>query len=183
MASIRPGPFVSAVLALALAVVAGSRPAASQVPEHEVRAAFVYNFTKFINWPAGSIGEDAFRVCVIGDDRLEESLRQMVSGEVAHGRPIALLPLRDALDVRRCQILYVGPADVARGRRALAAAKGLPILTVGDGARFLTDGGAVRFLIEDERVRFDVNLRAVEQAGLTMASAVLRVARRVEKSE
>lgn len=183
MRAYRPGSVAPAFVALALAVAAGSRPlAVAQVPEHEVRAAFVYNFTKFIEWPAAAVPPTAFHICVVGDNRLSQSLLAMVKDETVQGRPIALVAPAAESDVTNCQILYVGQGEAVRGRRALNAARQLPILTVGDSPRFLDDGGAIRFVIEGDRVKFDVNLPAVERAGLSVASAVLRVARHVEKT-
>lgn len=178
MASFRTG---SVVVLLPL-VLAGLVEAQPQAPEHEVRAAFVFNFTRFIDWPAASFGPDAFRICVVGDDRFAGSLRAMVAGDTLRGLPIVVEDPQVPGDVPGCQILYIGRHQAARGQRALAAATPLPILTIGDSPGFLASGGAVRFLIENDRVRFDVNLPAVERAGLTMRSTVLRVARHVEKS-
>jgi hypothetical protein len=171
---------VAAVLA-AFAAAGVGRPAAAQDPlEHEVRAAFVYNFAKFIEWPGAALAPDAFRICVVGDDRFARALDPTIAGESVQGRPMIRVdpPAPDA--VSECQILYVGRQEPARASRALAAARKGHTLTVGDPPNFLQEGGAVRFLLEGGRVRFDVNLDAVEQAGLSMSSKLLRVARRVE---
>jgi hypothetical protein len=172
------------VVAAALAVWASAgpvRPAVAQdALEYEVRAAFVYNFTKFIDWPEAALGADAFRICVVGDEPFGRALDRMIAGEAVQGRPIVRVdpPAPDA--VRECQILYVGRQAAARGSRALGVAREGHTLTVGDPPTFLDQGGAVRFLLEQGRVRFDVNLAALEQAGLSMSSKLLRVARRVE---
>lgn len=169
-----------AVVTALVALLAGP-VSARQAAEHEVRAAFVYNFTKFIDWPAAALPADGFRICVIGDEAFERALAAMVAGESVQGRPVSVTDPAEPSDVARCQILYVGRLQVERGRRALAASLRSQTLTIGDGPRFLQDGGAIRFLIEDDRVRFDVNLPAVQRAGVTLTSTVLRVARRVEK--
>jgi hypothetical protein len=157
-----------------------SQAAGQDTLEHEVRAAFVYNFTKFIDWPAEALPLDSFRVCVVGDPRFASALDAMIAGEVVQGRPILRVELETPASVSDCQILYIGRQDPERGRRTLAAARQQPTLTIGDVPRFLEEGGAIKFLLEDDRVRFDVNLPAVERAGLTMSSKLLRVARRVE---
>lgn len=169
------------LLAVAAALAAGP-VSARQAAEHEVRAAFVYNFTKFIDWPAAGLPADGFRICVIGDEPFKRALAAMVAGESVQGHPVSVADPATPSDVARCQILYVGRQQAERGRRALAASAGRQVLTIGDGPRFLQDGGAIRFLVEDDRVRFDVNLPAVQRAGVTLTSTVLRVARRVEKS-
>jgi hypothetical protein len=168
--------------ALAAAAAAGLvRPAAAQdTLEHEVRAAFVYNFAKFIDWPAAALSPDIFRICVVGDDHFARALDTMIAGESVRGRRLTRVTPPTPEAARDCQILYVGRQDPDGGAHALAAARKTQALTVGDHPRFLQQGGAVRFLLEQDRVRFDVNLAAVEQAGLTMDTKLLRVARQVE---
>ena len=178
MTSLRSG---FALLAVAAALLPGP-VSARQAAEYEVRAAFVYNFTKFIDWPAAALPADGFRICVIGDKPFERALAAMVAGESVQGRPVSVADPAVPSDVSRCQILYVGRQQAERGRRALALSISRQVLTIGDGARFLQEGGAIRFLVEDDRVRFDVNLPAVQRAGVTLTSTVLRVARRVEKT-
>jgi hypothetical protein len=168
-----------------LAVLAGmptlARPAAAQdTLEHESRAAFIYNFTKFIDWPPAALPPDEFRVCVVGDPRFATALDDMIAGEAVEGRPIVRRDPATPGEARDCQILYVSRQEPERGARTLTAVRHLPVLTVGDAPGFLEQGGAVRFLLEDGRVRFDVDMSAVERAGLTLTSKLLRVARRVE---
>jgi hypothetical protein len=172
---------LSVSLGVSLSGVA-SQTAGQDTIEHEVRAAFVYNFTKFIDWPAEALPLDGFRVCVIGDPPFAAALDAMIAGEVVQGRPILRVEPETPAAVSDCQILYVGRQDAERGRRTLAAARKQPTLTIGDAPRFLEEGGAIKFLLEADRVRFDVNLPAVERAGLTMSSKLLRVARRVEET-
>lgn len=175
-----------AVLA-AVALVAWSagwpaaRYAAGQdTAELPIRAAFVYNFTKFIEWPKGALPADQFRICVVGDARFARALDELIAGETLQGRPLVRIEPSTPEAARGCQILYVGRQQGERGDRMLEAVRQLPVLTVGDPPRFLQEGGAVRFLVEQNRVRFDVNLQAVKRAGLNMDSKLLRVARRVE---
>ncbi|CAN5583936.1 hypothetical protein BH23ACI1_BH23ACI1_12630 [soil metagenome] len=170
-----------------LAVLAGTttlaRPAVAQdTLEHEIRAAFIYNFTRFIDWPPAAVPPDEFRICVVGDPRFATALDGMIAGEAVQGRPIVRRDPATPDEARACQILYVSRQEPERGARTLTAVRHLPVLTVGDAPRFLEQGGAVRFLLEEGRVRFDVDMSAVDRAGLTMTSKLLRVARRVENA-
>jgi hypothetical protein len=173
-------------LAATLLVAAGlaslaARPAAAQdTIEHEVRAAFLYNFVKFVDWPHHGLSGDTFRVCVLGDMRVTLALDGLLAGETVGGRLLVReeVPTLDA--ARNCQLLYIGRQEAARTPQLLEAVRDLPVLTVGDAPRFLEQGGTVRFLLEQDRVRFDVHLGAVERSGLSMSSKLLRVARRVE---
>lgn len=181
MAILTRRPLGVAWLAVCLAVAGFARPALAQATrEHEVRAAFIYNFTKFIDWPPTALDPGVFRICVVGDATFAKALGEMIAGESVRGRPMVLEDPRTPETARRCQILYVGRHAAEQGHRVLSAARQAPTLTVGDGPRFLEQGGAVRFLLEENRVRFDVNLPAVKRAGLKMDSKLLRVARRVE---
>jgi hypothetical protein len=147
--------------------------------EKEVRAAFLYNFTKFISWPEEALPDDHFRVCVIGDDELAAALDPLIAGETAHGRPILRVPMTTLDTVHRCQMLYLSAREGERGRRLLSTARAAHVLTVGEEAIFLDRGGAIRFLLEQNRVKFDISLPALERAGLTASSKLLRVARQI----
>ena len=162
-------------------VLSGAAPHAQATLEHEVRAAFLYNFTRFIDWPTGAMPEDRFRICVLGDERLAAAVEAMVAGERVQSRPIALLTGTPADGLRGCQILYVAGTDLERTSKGsmLTAVRNAPVLTVGESPAFLSRGGAIRFVLEDNRVRFDVSLPALQQAGLTASSKLLRVARTV----
>lgn len=168
-----------ALAAVLLILVGVAVEGAAQHREHEVRAAFVYNFAKFVDWPEGSLPADRFTICVAGDPRVASALDTIIAGEIVRGRALERADAATADAARRCQILYLGQPD-DRTARLLASVRGNPVLTVGDSPRFLELGGAVRFLQEDGRVRFDVNMAVVNQAGLEMGTNLLRVARQVE---
>jgi hypothetical protein len=168
--------FVAAALALVEA------PAFAQATlENDVKATFLYNFTKFIEWPpsAGSEG-NPLRLCVLADPEFTRAVDRTIAGESVDGRPLERIEPASVDDVRRCAILYVGPTHLTRAARFLVAARQLPVLTVGEGSRFIDQGGAIAFVLEHNRVRFDISNTAVQRSGLKASSKLLRVARSVE---
>jgi hypothetical protein len=158
----------------------GAPAEAQQALEQDVKAAFLYNFTKYVDWPSSAFRNDAdpFRMCVMADRAQTDAVQAIIAGEIARGRPLQLV--RPSLaDVPRCHILFIGRSE-SRQAAALAAAAPHPVLTVGEAPSFLDDGGAVLFVIEQGRIRFDISLRATGKARLNVSSKLLRVARRVK---
>jgi hypothetical protein len=149
--------------------------------EQAIKAAFLYNFTKFVNWPASAFEDERspIRVCLAGEGPFHREIDAMVVGESVGGRPLEV-HIADPTSARRCHVIYFGAGDAARAQRLLAMLKGAPVLIVGEGPAFLSRGGHIAFVREDDRVRFDVNKTGADGAGLTISSKLLRVARRVE---
>ena len=149
-----------------------------------VKAAFLYNFTKFVSWPATAFEGPAtpFIVCIVADPELRRSMEGMAAGESVGGRPLQVTA-PDARNVRRCHLAYFAGTPSDSGAKMLGLLKDAPVLTVGEGERFLARGGHIAFVVEDNRVRFDVNKEAVDRARLTMSSKLLRVARRVSAGQ
>jgi hypothetical protein len=171
--------FAGAVLGLA------ELPAFSQATlENDVKATFLYNFTKFIEWPpAPATAADPFRVCIIADPDFTRAVDRTIAGESVDGRPLERIEPASPEDVRKCAILYVGRGYAARAARLLVAARQLPVLTVGEGPEFLDSGGAIGFVLENNRVRFDISNTAVQRSGLKASSKLLRVARSVDGAQ
>jgi hypothetical protein len=170
---------LTAVLAAAIACL--PRPALSQgTVEDDVKAAYLFNFTKFVRWPAVAEVSNDFRICVVGDQAFAASLDAIIKGESADGRALVRLEPASVDAARGCQILFIGRGASERGARLLSALRDLPILTVGDAPTFLAQGGAIRFVRTGDRLRFDVNIAAAVRARLEISSKLLRVARKVE---
>jgi len=146
--------------------------------EYEVKAAFLLNFTKFIEWPSASFGaaESPFAICVLNDDPFGSILDQIVEGESAAGRKLVVHRISRA-QAAGCQIVFTSAQDSPRSLSGLGAG----VLTVGEGAEFLRQGGMVAFVVENRRVRFDINLTAAAKSGLRISSKLLNVARSVER--
>lgn len=168
-----------AFAAIGIAAVLCTVPpaAAQEATENQVKAAYLFNFTKFVRWPAAATAPDQFRICVIGDQSFAASLDTIIKGEAVDGRPLVRLEPRSIEAARSCQILFIGSGARERGARYLDAVRNAPVLTVGDTSTFLHEGGTIRFVRTGDRLRFDVNLPAANRAGLEISSKLLRVAR------
>jgi hypothetical protein len=172
----------TAVLALAAALLfAGLEQArATQSGERDLKAAFLYNFAKFVEWPQAAFPEPTTPVtlCVLGDDAVGASLEMVVKGEKLNDRRLVVRLLRDPQATQGCHVLFVGP-EKGRLPEILAPLRGTGVLTVGGAADFLDRGGMIRLFLEQNRVRFDINLDAAEQSHLKLSSKLLRLARAV----
>jgi hypothetical protein len=169
---------VAAALLLASAPATAQRPDSS---EAAVKAAFLYNFTKFVEWPDPAFPQPSapFVVCAFADAAFRKELETILQNEQVRGRAISFAPA-SLDDPRGCHLAYFAQGDVERQGKMLHAVSRLPVLTVGEGRRFLEQGGLIAFMLENDRVRFAISRRAADAAGLTVSSKLLRVARDFE---
>ena len=155
--------------------------AAAQVREYDVKAAFLLNFTKFIEWPADAFADSnsPFAICIIGQDPFGSALDDVLKGETVAGRNIAIRRISDIPEPKSCQMVFTTEA----GKEAVAGLRrlGQGVLTVGEGENFVREGGIIGFVIDNRRVRFDINRTAAEAAGLKVSSKLFTVARVVRK--
>lgn len=170
------------ILAIAALVHAAPAPEGPQeaASEYDVKAAFLYNFTKFVEWPAAAFHDDrgAMRLCVLGDDPFGSSLGEIAEGDVA-GRRLTVWRFRAMKDPATCQILFVSRSETGRLPQILRSVRDAPVLTVGDTQGFLEQGGIVNFIREGSKVRFEISQESAERAGIKISSRLLRLAVRV----
>jgi hypothetical protein len=175
---------VRGLAAAAIVLLASQLSARAQgeTIEDEVKAAFLYNFTKYIEWPAAAFqdGSDRFRMCVAASPKFFRTVETLISGETARGRSIQLVAPEPS-NLYRCHILFTGAQQASRFDAALPALSGRPILTVWESKQMFDRGGAILLVVDDSRVRFDIDVRSIERAGLTVSSKLLRVARKVRE--
>jgi hypothetical protein len=168
------------LLAVALCAFAPFSSAAETRTEAEVKAAFLFNFTKFVQWPPSAFetSNSPLSICIYGDDPFGKTLDQLIEGEAIGGRKVVVERLRAEPAPKACQVVFVG-----RGERRAAVMEqfGPGVLTVGDGADFLHDGGMIAFVLDHGHVRFDINQRAASSAALVLSARLLNVARSVQK--
>jgi len=159
----------------------GVYAAAEEAPlEYQVKAAFLLNFTKFVEWPEGDFADKyaPISICIAGEDPFGRALDQIVEGETVGARRVAIVRTRRPA-AKACQVVFIGRAEKDAAR--ILAGLGAGVLTVGEGDGFLREGGAIAFVVENRRVRFDINLTAAGNAALKVSSKLLNVARSVEK--
>jgi hypothetical protein len=149
--------------------------------EANVKAVFLYNFTKYVTWPPAAIGQPGsaeLRICVTAPDAFFSLLKSAVQGEDVDGRPLQPVALEGLDDAKTCQILYVGDSQTLDAKAWLAAVRGQQVLTVADGP--LNDETVIAFVRDDNRVRFDINRASATRRGLNISSKLLRLARQVK---
>lgn len=146
--------------------------------EYDVKAAFILNFVRYIEWPPPE-RQPPLHICVLQQNPFGDRLTAVVAGEEWHG---GAMHVRVVPDVRRgtdCHVLYVPAAAMPRFIAGAALIAGRPVLTVGEHERFLDEGGMMRLFVDDNRVRFSVNQQSADRAGLQISSRLLRLARSV----
>jgi hypothetical protein len=161
---------------------AAQEPAPS---EYQVKAACIYNFTKFVEWPPEAFPPERsspFVIGVIGDDPFNGELERAVQNKDVGGRAFIVRHLRKPDEARSCHILFVSRSERKALGDILAAVSSLPILTVSETERFVQSGGIINFLIEQNKVRFEINADAAKKAGLKVSSKLLNLGRRYERS-
>jgi len=162
-------------------VIAAS--AQAQLDEYQVKAAFLYNFTKFVDWPPHVFKDaaDPIIVCIVGDTPIYAQLESATIRKTAGSRPFAVRKVSDAEHAAGCHILFIGVADRRRIPSILGGIRKSGILTVGETPEFIPDGGVVNFKLEDGKIRFEINLEAAGQAQLQISSKLLSLAEIVRR--
>ncbi len=163
---------------LLLGLVLASAASAQTIDEYQVKAAFLYNFAKFVEWPAQTFktDKDPIRICVLGQDPFGSALGDAVGGKTVLGRPFVLSEIASASQVTDCQILFISSSERKRLRSIFAELRTIGILTVGETDGFATQGGIVNFKLSDGRVHLEINTDAAGLAKLRINSSVLNLA-------
>ena len=149
--------------------------------EYEVKAAFIYNFAKFIDWPDSSFesATSPFYVGVLGKNRFNGYLEKILSGKKLKGRKIQIRYFKNFKEVKYSHILFISSSEKKRLRHVFKALEKKGILTIGDTEGFISTGGAIGFVMKDNKVRFEINLNSARKARLTISSKLLRLAKKV----
>jgi hypothetical protein len=157
--------------------------AAGAVPpgnsEYQVKAAFLYNFLKFVDWPAEGAGSGS-TIClgVLGRDPFDDAL-EAVKGRVAKGRKVTVVHFRSIEEVKGCELLFVSASESGRLPQILKIAQNFRMLTVADHKGFCEAGGMINLVSVNNRVGFEVNIAAAYRAKLRISSHLLKIARTV----
>jgi hypothetical protein len=148
--------------------------------EDKLKAAYIFNFAQFVEWPAGAFPGGAngpFVIGVVGDGSFAATLEQVVKGKTAGKREIVVKDYQNAGGVGQCNILFIGPGERNAMPALVKRAAASSILTVGDFDGFLSDAGMIRFVTEDNRLRFEVNKDAADAAQIKLGAQLLKLAR------
>lgn len=149
--------------------------------EYQVKAIYLYNFSKFVQWPPATGSKDSFAICIIGRDPFGTALDSVLVGEKIEQKTMEARRIMDVQDAAKCQILFIAASESARVKQILSSLGKNSVLTVSDMPDFSQNGGMIQFMVQDNKVRFEVNLPAADKAGLVLSSQLLKVASAVKK--
>ena len=155
---------------------------ASDSSEYLIKAGFIYNFAKFVEWPSTSFSqpESPIVIGVLGTDPFGSVLDRIVADKKIGSRGFVVRRYKwskDLKDLRDCQILFISASEKAHTDEIVEFVKWLPVLTIGETPGFAERGGVIRFTLEDNRVRFEVNVDAAHKANLNISSRLLTLAK------
>src|ERR1700683_3314435 len=169
------------ICACLLAAGAQAQPAT----EYQVKAAFLFNFARFVEWPADAFPsvDSALQICVLGQDPFGRDFEQVIVDKTVNGHRIEIAHPEGVPQARTCQILFIGASEKVRLSSILQGLKGASVLIVGATPGFAALGGAINFVIDEGRVRFEINLKAAELAHLKISARLLTVAKVVLNGE
>ncbi len=173
---------VTAFVVLAVALLPGVAAAES---EDQVKAAFLFNFVRYVEWPAQAFASEAapIRLCLIAERAFEQIVTVIVSGRSVGERPVAVEGIEGLGAAKGCHLLFL---DEASGLPASVVAErlgSLAIFTISDGSQFAAEGGIANFILVDSKIRFEINPSAARRAGLKISSSLLRLAKLVGEAE
>lgn len=150
---------------------------AEQMDEYRVKAAFLFNFAKFVDWPEDTSRDvkEPFAICVLGQDPFGKALDDVVAGKTIAGREVAVRRLTDARQAGGCSVVFVSPSASKRVLSTLTATQ-RGLLTVGDAGAPTSEGVVINFTMEGDKVRFEINMTAAEEGKIRLGSRLLSLA-------
>jgi hypothetical protein len=168
--------------ALAMLLLGTSRVWTQDVTEPSLKAAFVYNFAKFTEWPQDALPPLAsFTACVLGDGPVGDALVRTVKGRLLSGRNISVSRVQLEGPLRSCHLLYVSGVTAPQMAAVLIVVRDAPVLTISDAEDFTLIGGMAHMFVENGRMRFDLNLDLARRSRLQLSSKLLALAAHVDE--
>jgi hypothetical protein len=169
-------------LVLTLLAVIASGPVgpthAQKADEYQVKAAFILNFARFVEWPGDSLSDgDTLVIGIIGEDPFGNSIDQVVSRATANGRRLVVRRLKWGDNLRACHVLFISSSEHRRTGQILSSLRGASVLTISEMGDFSRNGGMIRLFIHDNKVFFEINAAAAGQARLKVSSKLLALSR------
>jgi len=180
----RRRPWLAAVaLAWGLLAVRGLCAQSPKPTDSQVKAAYLYNFGRFVEWPASvtPAKTGSFTICVLGEDPFGPALDATLAGEMIGNRKVAARRISSPHESGDCQILFISSTEANRLNKIIESLDKTAVLTVSDAPQFSQRGGMIQFVLEGNRIRFEVNLTATQRAGLTLSSELLKVATAIRR--
>jgi hypothetical protein len=175
----RPIRAIGALLACAALLLGSLRAEDSATVANQVKSAFLFNFAKYVEWPAESFAsKDApLVVGIVGKDAIAGTIQETLSGKLVHGRAVLVRQVSDGADPGDCHLLFICPSEKKRVAKILETQKGRKVLTVSDMEQFQEEGGMISFRKEGPNIRFSIQQKLAEKAGLKISSKLLQLAK------
>src|SRR5712691_8044801 len=179
---VSPSKVLALILIAACALTKSVAPAGAQSEpptEYQIKAAFLYNFAKFVEWPADAFADPHAPIVlgIVGEDPFGSVLDKIVLGKTVNDRGLVIKRLKEGPDLRNCHILFVSSSERKHMPQILESLQGSSVLTVGETDRFAQSGGVINFILEENKVRFEINSETAARAGLKISSKLLALAR------
>jgi YfiR/HmsC-like len=163
--------------ALSFAAFAGP----GQLPEYKVKAVFIYNFAKFVEWPAEEPQKrnKVLTICVLGDDPFGANFN-VIRGKTIKGRAVESKTIMSIEKAKDCDCLFISESEKSNVGEILGDLKDYKVLTISDMDGFLDAGGIIQFVLEKSKVRFLINMGVAKRAGFKVSSKLLELAKKVK---
>jgi hypothetical protein len=177
---------VITLFVVSLGVMVGRRAVArgGETSEYPVKAAFIYNFVQFVEWPTSAFGGDAkapLEIAIVGNDPFNGMLDRLVAGKIVNGHPVVVRHFATANDARQpCHVMFVSAQSQEQFAPTIQKLGRANMLTIGETDKFLDAGGIIRIYTDDNHIRFDVNRGSAERAGLHVSAKLLKLAKNVK---
>jgi hypothetical protein len=157
--------------------------AQSTSDEYEVKAAFLFHFAQFVDWPTGAqnTADPSLKLCIFSDEPSRQELQNTIEGKLIGGRVNHVRLINQMQEIPDCNILFLSRDEARRQTAIVKSLRGIPVLTVGETTDFLSDGGMIRFHLEEGKIRFDINLGAADSSHLKISSRLLLLATSVTR--
>lgn len=172
----------SCIFIICLFIFSLAAPAQDAPREYQIKAAFLYNFAQFTEWPKDAFAgtNDPIVIGVLGTNPFGTFLDQTVKGEIIRGRPLIIEHYKSVEEIKTCHILYIGHSEWRRLEQVVRRLKGKPILTVSDSPNAADEGVDIGFVTEHNRIKLQINLEAIKSTALVVSSKLLRLAQIVK---
>jgi hypothetical protein len=149
--------------------------------EHRVKAAFLYKFASYVDWPASSSPRpgEPFTIAIVGSEPIADELSKMVTGRTLNDRPVVVKRLKAGESLTNVHILFIGERENMRLQSLVLNAQAQSILTVTESEGALNQGSVINFVVPERKVRFEISMESAERSKLKLSSRLLAVAQQV----
>ena len=147
--------------------------------EYQLKAVFLYNFAKFVQWPAESFADDhdPIIIGILGKDQFDNTIDETIKNKTVKKRKLVIKRFEKIEDMEVCHILFISSSEVERLAKIIETLKDSSVLTVGEVKQFAQLGGIINFIVKENKIRFEINVDAAERAKLKISSKLLKLAK------